>query len=75
MGQYGSLDYPTLTKAGFLFGLALFLGGAVGSALFGAFIGPIPGWLSTALFDVEAIGLVIGFFSPFIFGIFLPLTE
>jgi hypothetical protein len=75
MGQYGALDYPTLTKTGFLLGLVLFLGGVVGSKVLSAFFGPTPGWLSSALFDMEAIGLVIGFFSPFIFGIFLPLTE
>lgn len=71
MGRYGALDYPTLTKAGFLLGLALFLTGAVGSTL----LGEGPSWLSTALFDAEVIGLVVGFFSPFVFGIFLPLTE
>jgi hypothetical protein len=75
MGRYRAFDYPTLTKTGFLLGLVLFLGGAVGSTLLNAFIGSIPGWLSTVLFDAEAIGLVIGFFSPFVFGILLPLTE
>lgn len=66
-----TLDYPTLTKAGFLIGLTLFLGGAIGGAL----LGGDHSWVSTALLDMEAIGLVVGFFSPFVFGIFLPLIE
>lgn len=75
MGRYGSLDYPKLTKAGFLFGLTLFLGGALGSVIAGSVLGAVPDWLSTALVDAEAVGLIVGFFSPFIFGILLPLTE
>jgi hypothetical protein len=74
MGQR-DLNYPLLTKAGFLLGLTLFLGGAGGSMFVGEFLAPGPNWLATAFIDIEAIGLVIGFFSPFIFGIFLPLTE
>lgn len=28
-----------------------------------------------SLFDLEAIGLVVSFFSPLVFGVVLPLTE
>lgn len=75
MGRYGDLDYGFLTKAGFLTGLSLFILGVAGELLGPAYFGPLPGWEETLFFDMEVIGLVIGFFSPFIFGIFLPLTE
>lgn len=71
MGQHEALDYPTLTKAGFLIGLALFLGGAIRGTVLSTGLG----WLSTVFLDLEAIGLLVGFFSPFLFGILLPLTE
>lgn len=75
MGRYGDLDYPRLAKGGFLLGLGLLLVGAIGGAVAHAYLEPLPPWEATLLFDIEVIGLLIGFFSPFIFGIFLPLTE
>lgn len=75
MGRYGNMDYPRMTKRGFLLGLALLSIGAIGSAIGHGFFEPLPAWESTLLFDLEVIGLVIGFFSPLIFGIFMPLTE
>lgn len=75
MGRYGDLDYPRLTKTGFLLGFAMFAVGALGEIIGHAYFAPLPGWEETLLFDLEAIGLVIAFFSPFVFGILLPLTE
>ncbi|SIS00909.1 DUF7860 family protein [Natronorubrum thiooxidans] len=75
MGRYGDLNYGFLTKAGFLFGLGLLLFGAGGEILGHAVYGDLPAWQNTLFTYSEGIGLVIGFFSPWIFGIFLPLTE
>jgi hypothetical protein len=74
MGRYGSLDYPRLTKGGVLFGLLLFAVGLLGQVALGA-SPATPAWELTLLFDLEAIGLLVAFFSPFVFGIVLPLTE
>ena len=75
MGRYGDLDYERLTKAGFLLGLGLLVIGAAGEIVGHAYFGPIPSWEASLFFDLEVIGIVIGFFSPFVFGILLPLTE
>jgi len=75
MGRYGNIDYPTMAKRGFLVGLALFLVGAVGGLVGPAVAGPLPQWETTLLFDLEVVGLLVGFFSPMLFGVALPLTE
>jgi len=75
MARHGELDHAFLAKAGFLFGLALFAIGGGGELLGHAMYGSLPAWETTLFFDLEVLGLLIGFFSPFIFGIFLPLTE
>jgi hypothetical protein len=75
MGRYGDLDYPTLTRTSFLLGLGLFAVGGLGELVGHAYFAPLPGWEQTLLFDLEALGLVVAFFSPIVFGILLPLTE
>ncbi|ELZ03115.1 DUF7860 family protein [Natrialba asiatica] len=75
MGRYGSLDYARLTKTGFLLGLGVFALGAGGELAGNAFYGGLPGWEHTLFFYAEVLGLLIGFFSPWVFGILLPLTE
>lgn len=75
MGRYGDLNYARLTKTGFLLGITLFIVGAGGELILHTLLSDVPAWEATLLFDLEAIGIVIAFFSPFIFGIFLPLTE
>lgn len=75
MGQYGNIDYPTMAKRGFFVGLALFLVGALGGLVGPAVAGPLPQWEATLLFDLEVLGLLVGFFSPMLFGVVLPLTE
>jgi hypothetical protein len=75
MGRTRSLDHARLAKLGFLLGLSLFVVGAGGEMLGRAVFGTLPAWEATLLFDVEAIGLVVGFFSPLVFGVALPLLE
>lgn len=75
MGRYGDLNYTFHAKAWFLFGLGLFILGAGSEFIGHAYFAPLPAWEETLFFDMEVIGLLVGFFSPFVFGIFLPLTE
>lgn len=75
MGRYGNLDYPVLTKRAFLFGLCLFALGAGGEFVVHSYLGPIPSWEETFLFDIEVLGVLVALFSPFVFGVVLPLTE
>ena len=70
-----SIDHGRLAKLGFLLGLTLFVAGAGGEILGHALYGSLPAWEDTLLFDLEAIGLVVGFVSPFLFGIARPLLE
>lgn len=75
MGRYGDLDYARLTKVGFLLGLSLLVIGAGGELVGHAYFDPLPAWEAALFFDLEVVGIVIGFFSPLVFGIALPLTE
>ncbi|WP_435159644.1 hypothetical protein [Haladaptatus sp. DFWS20] len=75
MGRYGKLDYPKLTKTGFLLGVALVAIGALGEIVGSALFGPLPGWENMLFTDLEILGILLGLLSPFVFGIFLPLTE
>ncbi|WP_281194909.1 hypothetical protein [Halorubrum sp. F4] len=74
-GRYGDLDYPTITKRSFLFGLTLFLIGALGELTIHMTGAQVPGWEETLLVDLEFLGTAIALLSPFVFGILLPLTE
>lgn len=75
MGRYGNLNYSKLTKQVFLLGVVLFAVGGLGEVGGHAVFGTLPDWENTLLFDIEVLGLIIGFLSPFVFGIILPLTE
>jgi len=75
MGRYGGIDYPAWAKRGFLLGVGLFLLGAGGEVVGHDYFGSLPAWEETLFTDMELIGILIGFFSPLIFGIVLPLTE
>jgi hypothetical protein len=75
MGRYGNIDYPTLTKRAFLFGLCLFAFGAGGEFVVHSYLGPVPAWEETLLLDLEVIGVLVALLSPFVFGVALPLTE
>ncbi|AGB30517.1 hypothetical protein C488_07147 [Natrinema pellirubrum DSM 15624] len=75
MAHYGGRNYSKLTKTGFFVGLALFVVGTgtelVGHALFGS----LPQWENSLLFAMALVGFAIGFASPFVFGIIMPLVE
>ena len=75
MGRYGSLDYPRLAKRSFLFGFSLFLVGLVGQIALPALLDAPPAWELTLLLDLKALGVVVAFFCPLLFGVVLPLTE
>ena len=75
MGHGMRLDYGTYAKRGFTLGVALLVIGVVGSAIGPSVAGPLPDWERTVLFDFMWMGILIGFFSVFGFGIFLPLTD
>ncbi|WP_049971695.1 DUF7860 family protein [Haladaptatus cibarius] len=75
MGRYGDLDYPKLTKRGFFLGVALLTIGALGEIVGTALYGPLPAWENALFTDLEIIGILLGLLSPFVFGMFLPLTE
>jgi hypothetical protein len=75
MGRYGNLDYPTLTRNGFLLGLALLAGGLGTELVAHGLHYSLPGWEETVLFDVSLVGLALFLLSPIVFGIVLPLTE
>lgn len=75
MGRYGDIDYPTMTKRGFAFGLGLLLVGILGEVLLPMVAGPLPQWERTLFFDLEVLGILIGLLTPFVFGVVLPLTE
>ena len=75
MAQTRSIDHARLAKLGFLFGLGLFALGGAGEIVGHSVLGGLPAWEDSLLFDVEVVGLLVGFFSPFVFGIALPLLE
>ncbi|WP_458190378.1 DUF7860 family protein [Haladaptatus sp. NG-WS-4] len=75
MGRYGDLDYPKLTKTGFFLGVALLAIGVLGETFGTALYGSLPGWETMLFTDLEIVGILLGLLSPFVFGIFLPLTE
>jgi hypothetical protein len=75
MGRYGNLDYPKLTRTGFLLGLALLTVGLGTELVAHALHYTLPAWEETLLFDVSLVGLALFLLSPIVFGIVLPLTE
>lgn len=74
-GTRSGLNYTLWLKRSFLGGFsAMILSIAI--LKFGpAIIGPLPGWEQTLFWDLSVIGLLVAFFSPFVFGIVLPLLE
>ncbi|MBV0924066.1 hypothetical protein KTS45_07595 [Halomicroarcula limicola] len=75
MAQYRSMDHAALAKRGFLLGVGLFVLGILGEFVAPAVVGPLPGWGHMVLTDMEGIGILLGLFSPLVFGIILPLIE
>lgn len=75
MARTNSLDYPTITKRGFLLGIGLFAIGVVGEVIGEVVLGGLPGWERTLLVDLAALGILLCLLVPFVFGVLLPLTE
>ena len=75
MTRTRGLDHARLAKLGFLLGLGLFAIGGGGEIVGHALYGSLPAWGDALLFDLEVVGLLVGFFSPFVFGVALPLLE
>ena len=75
MGHGMRLDYGTYAKRGLVLGVALLVIGVIGSAVGPDIVGPLPNWERTILFDFMWMGILIGVFSVFGFGIVLPLTD
>lgn len=75
MSSYNTFDHERWAKGGFFLGLSLLLVGAFGEIIGNLVFGGIPGWENTLFVYSEGIGVLLGFFSPFIFGIVLPLTK
>lgn len=74
-GRYRNLDDPALTKRSFLLGSSLFVVGALGEAAIHSAGMPLPAWEETLLLVIEFLGVFVMLRSPFVFGVFLPLTE
>lgn len=75
MGRYGNLDYPKLTRTGFLLGLALITIGLGTELVAHSLHYQLPAWEETLLFDMGVIGILLFLLSPLVFGVVLPLTE
>lgn len=75
MGHGKQLNYSYWAKAGFLLGVSLIALGAAGEILGHALFGTLPAWENRLFTYSEGIGLVIGFLSPWIFGVALPLMD
>ncbi|MFB6082249.1 MAG: hypothetical protein ABEJ67_05450 [Halanaeroarchaeum sp.] len=73
MAQTPRLDYPTVTKTGFVASVALLAIGVVGSWLTAG--AAVPAWERTLFFDAEVLGTLGILVVPLLFGIVLPLVE
>jgi len=71
----GTIDYPTLTKRSFAFGVCLFLVGLVGEVVGRAYFSGLPAWEETLFLHAEALGILVALLAPIVFGIVLPLRE
>jgi hypothetical protein len=70
-----SIDHGKRAKQGFLLGVGLLALGAAGEIIGHLVFGTLPGWENTLFTYSEGIGILIGFFSVWVFGVMLPLME
>jgi hypothetical protein len=75
MSQHKNMNYGYWAKTGFLLGIGLIVFGVGGELIGHAFFEPMPAWENMLFTYAEGTGLVIGFFSPWIFGVALPLLK
>jgi hypothetical protein len=69
------MNHAMLAKRGFLLGVGLFALGVVGELAAATVLGPLPSWGNVLLTNMEGLGILLGLFSPLVFGIVLPLIE
>jgi hypothetical protein len=74
-GRRTNLDYTRWLKRSFGAGVFAFVIGLVVLKFGPQVFGPLPGWEHTLLWDLSIVGLLVAFFSPFVFGVVLPLLE
>jgi hypothetical protein len=74
MSYSNSLDHAKWAKLGLLAGVALLALGASGEIIGHMLFEDLPGWEETLFVYAEGLGILVGFFSPLIFGIVMPLT-
>jgi len=75
MAQTRTLDNPKWAKRGFLIGVGLLALGAGGEIIGHLFFESLPSWENTLFTYSEGIGILVGFFSVWVFGVMLPLME
>ena len=75
MARYGDVNYEWVTKRGCGLGVFLFSFGVIGMIFGPSVLGSLPSWEETLFVGSGAAGILIAFFSLFVFGIALPLTE
>ena len=75
VGTRTRIDHVAYLKGSFALGLALFALAELAEPLQRLLGVGIPGWEHSLLGVLAAIGLLVAFFSPFVFGIALPLVE
>ena len=75
MRRYGNLDYERVTKVGFALSVAMFAIGAGGELVATGMHWSLPAWEHALFTDIELLGVLGILLVPFVFGIFLPLTE
>jgi hypothetical protein len=69
------VGYATLAKWGFAAGVVMFAVGTGGELIGHALYESLPEWETVLLFDLSVIGLLVGLFSPILFGIVMPLLD
>jgi hypothetical protein len=74
-GTRANIDYEVWLKRSFLGGLAALIFSLLALKFGPQVFGPLPGWEQTLFWDLSVLGLLVAFFSPFVFGIVLPLLE
>lgn len=74
-GRYGSIDYSTYAKGGFLLGLTAFAIAVLGELVIHLGDVQVAAWTGTLLLDAGLAGIVVMLLAPMIFGVVMPLTE
>jgi hypothetical protein len=74
-GRYGTIDYSTYAKSGFLLGFAMFAIAAFSEILIHFGNVEVAAWIATVLLDAGLAGIAVMLLAPIVFGVVMPLTE